>query len=207
VLAAVMTACRHAGLELRTVTLGQIGLGAAGFGIATLAADGGVRRVLATDPSRQACEHAAAHPRIEISDLDTLLREADVVVANTGKQGLIQPHMVRAGQVILALSNPFPEIEPEAAIAAGAAYASDGRIVNNVLGYPGIFRGALLAGAREINLEMKLAAARAIAELSEAAALVPDALDRRVHDHVAQAVRDAADLSGVAHPERAPLGL
>ncbi len=206
VLAAVMTVCRHAGLDLRTVTLGQIGLGAAGFGIATLAADGGLRRVLATDPSRQACEHAAANPRIEISDLDTVLREADVVVANTGKQGLIQPHMVRPGQVILALSNPVPEIEPEAAIAAGAAYASDGGIVNNVLGYPGIFRGALLAGAREINLEMKLAAAGAIAELSEAAALVPDALDRTVHEHVAQAVLGAAQRSGVAHPERAPFG-
>ena len=207
VLAAVMTACRHVGLELNAVTVGQIGLGAAGFGIAALAADSGVRRVLATDPSRQACEHAARHPRIEISDLHTLLRDADVVVANTGQQGLIQPHMVRAGQVILALSNPEPEIEPEAAIAAGAAYASDGRIVNNVLGYPGIFRGALLAGAREINLEMKLAAARAIAELSEAADLVPDALDRTVHDHVAQAVREAAERSGVAHPERAPFGL
>jgi len=106
VLAAVMTACRHVGLELNAVTVGQIGLGAAGFGIATLAADSGVRRVLATDPSRQACEHAATHPRIEISDLQTLLRDADVVVANTGQQGLIHPHIVRAGQVILALSNP-----------------------------------------------------------------------------------------------------
>ena len=54
--------------------------------------------------------------------------------------------MIRAGQVILALTNPDPEIEPEAAEAAGAAFAADGRSVNNVLGYPGIFRGALQAG-------------------------------------------------------------
>ena len=56
--------------------------------------------------------------------------------------------MVRPGQVILALTNPVPEIEPDAALAAGAAFAADGTSVNNVLGYPGIFRGAL-AGRRD----------------------------------------------------------
>ena len=79
--------------------------------------------------------------------------------------------------------------------------------MNNVLGYPGIFRGALLAGAREINLPMKLAAAEAIADLTHESELVPDALDRTVHERVAQSVRDAAVQSGVAHPERAPAGL
>jgi malate dehydrogenase (oxaloacetate-decarboxylating) len=206
VLAALMTACDKVGIELHEATVGQIGLGAAGYGIAALAADSGIRRVLATDPSRPARAHAAEHPRIEVCDLDTLLHEADVVVATTGQPGFIEPHMVRPGQVILALSNPVPEIEPEAAVAAGAAFASDGRIVNNVLGYPGIFRGAFLAGAHVINLEMKLAAARALSELSIEPALVPDPLDRRVHDHVAEAVREAARRSGVAHPEQAPLG-
>jgi malate dehydrogenase (oxaloacetate-decarboxylating) len=79
--------------------------------------------------------------------------------------------------------------------------------VNNVLGYPGIFRGALLAGAEGINLEMKLAAARAIAGLTAKAELVPDVLDPAVHETVAKAVRDAAVASGIAHPERAPAGL
>ncbi|HEX3541552.1 MAG TPA: NAD(P)-dependent oxidoreductase [Acidimicrobiales bacterium] len=207
VLAAVITACRQVGVELKAATVGQIGLGAAGFGIAALAADSGIHRVLATDPSPLACEHAATHPRIEIVDLDTVLRDADVVIATTGKAGLIQPAMVRPGQVILALSNPSPEIAPEIAIAAGAAFAADGRSVNNVLAYPGIFRGAFLAGAETINLEMKLAASRAIADLSDASTLIPDVLDRSVHDHVARAVRDAAELSGVAHPERAAVGL
>jgi malate dehydrogenase (oxaloacetate-decarboxylating) len=109
--------------------------------------------------------------------------------------------------VILALSNPDPEIAPEAAEAAGAALAADGRSVNNVLGYPGIFKGALQAGARRIDLEMKLAAARTIAELAGDDELVPDALDQHVHDAVARAVREAAALSGAARPELASVGL
>ncbi len=71
------------------------------------------------------------------------MAEADLVVATTGRPGLIEPEMIRRGQVILALTNPDPEIEPEQAEAAGAAFAADGRSVNNVIGYPGIFRGAL----------------------------------------------------------------
>lgn len=206
-LAAVITACRQVGLELEKATVGQIGLGAAGYGIAALIADGGVRRVLATDPSPDACRFASSNHPIEIVDLATVMAEADVVVATTGKPGLIPPSMVRPGQVILALSNPYPEIDPDDAMAAGAAFAADGRIVNNVLGYPGIFRGALLAGARQINLAMKLAAARALASASHPPELVPDPLDRAVHEQVAQAVVEAATATGVAHPERAPSGL
>ena len=96
------------------------------------------------------------------------------------------------------MTNPSPEIEPEAALAAGAAFAADGTSVNNVLGYPGIFRGALMANARAINLEMKRAAAWALAGLTVESELVPDVLDRAVHDSVAAAVRQAAIDSGVA---------
>jgi malate dehydrogenase (oxaloacetate-decarboxylating) len=135
--------------------------------------------------------------------MERVMAEADVVVATTGRRGLIEPTMIRPGQVILALTNPDPEIEPELAEAAGAAFAADGRSVNNVLGYPGIFRGALQAGAAGINVEMKLAAAQAIAELAQGEELVPNALDQRVHDAVAEAVRNAATTSGIARPERA----
>jgi malate dehydrogenase (oxaloacetate-decarboxylating) len=127
------------------------------------------------------------------------MREADVVVATSGRPGLIPPDLVRNGQVVLALTNPEPEITPDAALAAGAAFAADGTSVNNVLGYPGIFHGALLAGAREINLEMKRAAAWALAGLTVESELVPDVLDLKVHDAVAQAVRTAAIDSGVAN--------
>ncbi len=205
-LAAVIVACRQAGLKLEDETVGQIGLGAAGFGIASLMVDGKARRVLASDPNEETHERARKKG-IEITDMETLMSEADVVVATTGVSGLIKPEMVREGQVVLALTNPYPEIEPEDAIEAGAAFAADGTDVNNVLGYPGIFRGALLAGAGEINLEMKLAAAETLANLAEGSNLIPDTLDPNVHEQVADAVRKAAVESGVARPDRTPMGL
>ena len=201
-LAALMVACRYAGIELASATVGQLGLGAAGFGIAALMVDAGVRRVMAFDPLEASHARARAHG-VEISTMERVMAEADVVVATTGRPGLIPPEMIRPGQVILALTNPDPEIEPEVAEAAGAAFAADGRSVNNVLGYPGIFRGALRAGASGINVAMKLAAAQAIAELAGDGELVPNALDHRVHDAVAEAVRQAAVESGIARPERA----
>ncbi|HET9094971.1 MAG TPA: NAD(P)-dependent oxidoreductase, partial [Solirubrobacteraceae bacterium] len=200
-LAALIAACRQADMRLDEAVVGQIGLGAAGFGIATLIHDAGVKRVLASDPNSAAQEHARARG-IEITDLDTLMREADVVVATSGKPGLIRPEMVRPGQVIFALTNPAAEIDPEVALAAGAAFAADGTSINNVLGYPGIFKGALLAGAREINLEMKRAAAWALAGLTVSSELIPEMLDRTVHDVVTEAVRQAAVDSGVADLER-----
>ena len=201
-LAAVMVACRYAGIELGSATVGQLGLGAAGFGIASLMVEGGVKRVIAFDPLEASHARAQAHG-VEVSTMEQVMAEADVVVATTGRPGLIEPGMIRAGQVILALTNPDPEIEPEVAESAGAAFAADGRSVNNVVGYPGIFRGALQAGAAGINVEMKLAAAQAIAELARGDELVPNALDQGVHDAVAHAVRTAAVRSGIARPERA----
>jgi malate dehydrogenase (oxaloacetate-decarboxylating) len=197
--AATIVACRHAGVQLSAATVGQLGLGAAGLGIASLMVQGGAHRVIAFDPREESHARARTHG-VEVTTMERVLEEADVVVATTGRPGLITPEMVRSGQVILALSNPDPEIAPEQAEAAGAAFAADGRSVNNVLGYPGIFRGALQAGAHEINLEMKLAAVRAIADLAGEDQLVPDVLDQRVHDAVAAAVRDAAQRSGSARP-------
>jgi malate dehydrogenase (oxaloacetate-decarboxylating) len=204
--AAAIVSCRHAGIELRAATVGQLGLGAAGFGIASLMVDGGAKRVIAFDPM-EASHARAVEKGIEIASMADVMRQADVVVATTGRPGLIEPSMIRRGQVILALSNPDPEIAPEEAEKAGAAFAGDGRSVNNVLGYPGIFRGALQAGADRINLEMKLAAARAIANLATDDQLVPDALNQDVHEAVARAVREAAISSGVARPELAAAGL
>jgi malate dehydrogenase (oxaloacetate-decarboxylating) len=205
-LAAAIVAARQVDLELRQATVGQLGLGAAGLGIAGLMVEAGVERVIASDPD-EASHEPARERGIEIVEMDEVMSEADVVVATTGQPGLIEGDAVRDGQVILALTNPDPEIRPDDALEAGAAYAADGSIVNNVLGYPGIFRGALLAGAEDIDLEMKLAAARAIADLAERSELVPDALDPNVHEHVAEAVKYAAEQSGAARPELAPPGL
>jgi malate dehydrogenase (oxaloacetate-decarboxylating) len=202
-LAAAIVACRQVEIELPRATVGQLGLGAAGFGIAGLIVDGGAKRVIASDPN-EASHERARDKGIDIGDLDEVMSEADIVVATTGQPGLIDPSMVRDGQVILALTNPDPEIRPDDALAAGAAFAVEGSVVNNVLGYPGIFRGALLAGAEDIDLEMKLAAARALADLAERSELVPDPLDPSVHEQVAEAVREAAERSGAARPELAP---
>jgi malate dehydrogenase (oxaloacetate-decarboxylating) len=205
-LAALIAACRQVDMRLDEAVVGQIGLGAAGFGIATLIHDAGVKRVLASDPNPAAQEQARARG-IEIADIAAVMSEADVVVATSGRPGLITPEMVRAGQVIFALTNPFPEIDPDAAVAAGAAFAADGTSINNVLGYPGIFHGALAAGAREINLEMKRAAAWALAGLTVSSELIPEVLDRNVHAVVSEAVRQAAVDSGVADPQKlAPEG-
>ncbi|MBQ7432958.1 MAG: NAD-dependent malic enzyme, partial [Lachnospiraceae bacterium] len=110
--------------------------------------------------------------------------------------------------IIFACANPTPEIFPEEAKAAGAAVVATGRSdypnqVNNVLCFPGIFRGALDVRASDINDEMKIAAARAIAGLvSEeelhADYILPAAYDKRVKDAVAEAVKEAARKSGVA---------
>ncbi len=201
-IAAAIVACRYADLELAKATVGQLGLGAAGFGIASLMVQGGAGRVMAFDPSESSHDRAEEQG-VEMASMEDIMKEADLVVATTGKPGLIEPSQIREGQVILALTNPDPEIEPEAAQEAGAAFAADGRSVNNVLGYPGIFRGALLAGASEINVEMKLAAARKLADLAQEGEMVPDVLDLDVHQAVAQAVKEAAEESGVARPKLA----
>ncbi len=176
-----------------------MGLGAAGLGIATLNVQAGAAAVLAADPKRTS--HARARERgIEVTSFEDVMARADIVVLTTGVPGLVKPESVRDGQVILALTNPEPEITPAAALAAGAAFAADGSLVNNVLGFPGIFRGALTSGAEAISTGMKLAAARAIAGLTEESELVPDALDPAVHRAVADAVADGRDRRGPRPP-------
>jgi malate dehydrogenase (oxaloacetate-decarboxylating) len=129
------------------------------------------------------------------------MQECEVVIATTGMGGLIKPDMVRKGQIILALSNPYPEIEPDLAIKAGAAFAADGKSVNNVLGFPGILRGAIDSYAPRITDEMYLAAAVCIADQTPPDELVPNPLDKKVHQAVAQAVARKALEQGIARAE------
>ncbi len=205
-LAAILVACDQTGVALSESIVGQVGLGAAGLGIATLDVEAGAAAVIAADPQEESHERARRRG-IEVTTFDDVMARADIVVLTTGVPGLVKPEMVRDGQVILALSNPDPEITPSEALEAGAAFAADGSLVNNVLGFPGIFRGALTSGSEAISTGMKLAAARAIAGLTEESELVPDALDPAVHRAVAEAVADAAKAEGLARPERVPAGL
>ena len=195
-LAALIGATRRVGRQLRECVVGQIGLGAAGIGIARLLMAYGVRDVIGADlnPSaKQMLEGMGGRS----AELPELMQEADIVVATTGVKGLIKPEMVREGQLILALSNPDPEIEPRVALERGAAFAADGKSINNVLGFPGLFKGALDAGASDFTDAMLFAAAETLAMIAPENELVPDALDQNVHATVAEAVAFAARHAGV----------
>ncbi|MBS0394520.1 MAG: NADP-dependent malic enzyme [Proteobacteria bacterium] len=194
VLAALHGVARRVGRRIEDSVIGQIGLGAAGIGIVRLLRAHGVSRVLGAD------RNPAALARLESlggqrATLEQIMAECDVVIATTGVRGLIRPELVRPGQSILALSNPDPEIEPVVALEHGAAFAADGKGINNVLGFPGLFRGALEARAPAFTDRMLMAAAHSLAELAPPNDLVPDALDPKVHAAVADAVRLAAGLS------------
>lgn len=197
VLAALMNATRYVGADLKTLSVGIVGLGAAGNGIARLLKSFGVENIHGTDINAEATKRLSALGGVPMSLVD-LMQKSQVVVTTTGVPNLIKPEMVRARQIILALSNPDPEIKPEAAIQAGAAFAADGRGVNNALAFPGIFKGALNARASRINNRMKIAAAQAIASLanSDRQELVPALLNPDVHKHVTDAVERAALESG-----------
>lgn len=190
-LAALLSATRRVSLDLRSCVVGQIGLGAAGIGIARLLMAYGVRDVIGADlnpGAKQMLEDMGGRT----ADLPELMKQADIVVSTTGVKGLIKPEMVKEGQLILALSNPDPEIEPRVALAQGAAFAADGKSINNVLGFPGLFRGALDAGARTFTDEMLFAAAETLALIAPENELVPDPLNLDVHTAVAEAVAFAA---------------
>jgi malate dehydrogenase (oxaloacetate-decarboxylating) len=190
-LAALINGARHARLDLRESVVGQIGLGAAGNGIARLLRAYGVREIIGTDRNPDAVARFEALGG-RGTTLEPLMQRADIVVATTGVKGLIQPQWVRKGQVIFALSNPEPEIEPVVAREHGAAFAADGKGINNLLAYPGLFKGALDARARHFTDRMLMAGAEAIAAFAHGDELVPDPLDRGLHEKVTEAVRAAA---------------
>lgn len=196
VLAALLNATRFSGLMLSKSVVGVIGLGAAGMGISKLLLSYGVKKVIGTDLNEEACARLVAAGG-EAETLDNVMKKAHVVIATTGCAGLISPEMVRKGSVILALTNPKPEIEPEVAMQAGASFAADGKSVNNALAFPGLFRGALNVRATRINNKMKIAAAQCIAKHAEENELVPSLLHPDVHKDVTAAVERAALESGV----------
>ena len=179
------------GIDLSSCNIGIIGLGAAGAGIAQLLDSFGAKKIFGTDLKQAAMDRLASRGGHPVS-LQAVMQESDVVVATTGVPGLIKPEMVKEGQVILALSNPDPEIDPDLAIACGAKFAADGRTINNALSFPGLFKGALMAGAPRFTDAMKIAAAHAIAGQTKMDNLVPSILDREVHKVVADAVALAA---------------
>lgn len=201
--AALMTAAKRAGVDVRKAKIGQIGLGAAGNAIGKMLMGLSGNPVYGADLNEDAVRRfvEAGGKR---STLSEIMAECDIVLATTGAPNLIKPEMVRKGQIIFALSNPNPEIDPDAALAQGAAFAADGKSVNNVLGFPGIFRGAVDANAPRITHEMLIAAMEALVRMTPSGELLPNPLDKNVHREVARAVAQTAIKQGIARAEYVP---
>ena len=200
VTAALMNALRAVGRSASDVRIGQVGLGAAGLAIARILMHQTGRPVLGADLNPEATQRLESCGGRGAS-LTEVMAECDVVIATTGAPNLIKKEWVRPGQILFALSNPSPEIEPELALEAGAAFAADGKVVNNVLGFPGILRGAVDSGTPKLTVEMYLAAAHAIAEMTPEGDLVPSPLNRAVHRAVARAVVRTAVSQGLARAD------
>lgn len=196
-LAAAINACRLTKQNMKDLKFGQLGLGAAGQAIGRLIQSYTGNPVMGFDINEQAIERFKSFGG-HTGSIDDVMNSCDFVVMTTGRKNLIKKDMIRKGQIIFALSNPYPEIDIEEAREAGAAYALDGTRVNNLLGYPGIFKGSLDVHATRITTGMLLAAAEAIAKCAPGREPVPFVLDKRVHDTVAKAVADAAIIDGVA---------
>jgi malate dehydrogenase (oxaloacetate-decarboxylating) len=195
---AVLAGLGILGRRLEDLVVGQVGLGAAGYTILELLVELGPKAAVACDPSPDAVRRAASLGTRIVASPQDVLREADVVVAATGKADLIDPSWVRKGQVVFALTNPSPEIRPDAALAAGAALASEGAAINNVLAYPGLMKGAIDARAVRFTPAMKIAAAREIARHASADDLMPSPFHKTLHDDVARAVAKAAKAESAA---------
>ena len=199
-IAALLVAANRTGVDINKAVIGQIGLGAAGNAIGRMVMSLTGNPVLGTDLSDDAVTRFVRDGGTK-SSIKEIMSECDVVIATTGSPNLIKPEMVRKGQVILALSNPNAEIDPDLALTHGAVFAADGKSVNNVLGFPGILRGAVDANAPRITNEMLLAAVEVLVRMTPAGELMPNPLDKKVHLEVARAVAQTAMKQGIARAE------
>lgn len=196
-LAALLNACKRVGRRLEDAKIGLIGLGAAGLTIGKFIIKYTGNPALGTARTDVSIKRYVEAGGIA-STFNEIMQKSDIIIGTTGVSGLIPASSIRKGQIIFALSNPYPEITSEQAVAAGAAIAVDGRTVNNLLGYPGIWRGVLDAKAKRITWEMYRAAIHAIASVTGEGELVPNSLEQKVHLMVAHSVARAAIDSGVA---------
>ena len=224
-LAALLNALKVVDKRAEDITVVVVGAGAAGLACADMMLAHGVgdvivcnrRGALYAGAEQLDADRAALALRTNKRGLrgmaDDVLRGADVLVGVSGP-GAVSAAAVRRmapGAIVFAMANPVPEVPPEevrddvAIIATGRSdYPNQ---INNVLAFPGVFKGALEVRARTINEEMKLAAAHAIARVIpedelDTDYIIPSVFNRHVAESVAQAVADAAVTSGVARRER-----
>jgi malate dehydrogenase (oxaloacetate-decarboxylating) len=201
--AALKVIAKRAHVDIDKAIIGQIGLGAAGNAIAKMLMRLTGNPVLGIDLNDISMERFEREGG-KRSSLQEIMSECQIVIATTGRPNLIKPEMIHKGQLILALSNPKPEIDPEEAMERGAIFAADGKSVNNVLGFPGIFRGAVDSRAPRITDEMLIAAVDVLVRETPTGELMPNPLDKKVHREVARAVAETAIRQGIARAEYVP---
>jgi len=223
VLAGLWNALKIVKKDIKDCKIVMSGAGAAGTAICRFLLSAGARNVILLDRAGAIYEGRSenmnwakeeialvTNPDKEKGSMEEVIKEADVFLGISAP-GLLTEEMVRTmarDAVVFAMANPTPEIFPDVAKKAGAAVVATGRSdfpnqINNCLGFPGIFRGALDVRASEINEEMKLAASEALASLISEEELsseniIPEALDPRVVPAVAKAVAEAAGKTGIA---------
>ena len=223
VVSALLNAYKYLGRDLKTASIVINGAGAAGQAIARLLFAYGIKTVVLCDttgaiyegreknmnPYKESIAKVSNHQK-EQGTLAEVIKGKDIFIG-VSAPGSLTPEMIKSmskDPVVMAMANPVPEILPDEAKAAGARIVCTGRSdfpnqVNNLLAFPGIFRGALDVRAKEINEEMKIAAAGAIASLIHESELnetniIASPLDPRVAPTVAAAVAEAALNTGVA---------
>lgn len=222
--AAILNALKVVGKKRGDLKIVVNGAGAAGIAITELILDLHLGSVILCDskgivmegnPRNNAVKEEIAHRTNPIHQSGTLkdaIHNADVFVG-VSQANTVTPEMVRSmdrDPIIFAMANPVPEIMPDAAKEAGAVVVGTGRSdfpnqVNNVLVFPGFFKGLLRVGATKVTQEMKIRAAEALAsvitdEELNADYVLPDAFDERVADAIADAVSAEAVASGVCRP-------
>ncbi|MDD2454296.1 MAG: NAD-dependent malic enzyme [Synergistaceae bacterium] len=223
VLSGIINALKVVGKKIADVKIVMSGAGAAGTAICKFLMSAGAKNVIMCDRSGAIYKGRPEHmnwakeeladltnPNGEKGSIGDVMKGADVFLGLSGP-GIIDQEMVKGmapKAIIFAMANPTPEIYPDEAIAAGAAVVATGRSdypnqINNCLGFPGIFRGALDVRASVINEEMKLAAAYALAGLIPDEELrddriITEVMDDRVVPAIASAVAEAARKTGVA---------
>lgn len=222
VAAAVINALRVVGKKIEDCSVVFSGAGAAGIAIAKLLISQGIKSVIMCDSKGIICKgderlNSAKQAIAEFTNterktgtLADAMKGADIFIG-VSAPGIVTEDMVRSmakDPIVLPMANPTPEIMPDLALRAGAAVVGTGRSdfpnqINNVLCFPGLFRGALDCRASDINEEMKIAASKAIASLVSdeelnAEYILPKAFDERVGKTVAEAVMKAAKDTGVA---------
>jgi malate dehydrogenase (oxaloacetate-decarboxylating) len=231
VLAAIINALTVVNKKPENVKVVIGGAGAAGVAIAKLLLSAGFSRLIICDSkgiisqdrsglnaSKQELAKITNKQNISGTVADAI-KESDLFIGVSGP-GTVSSNMIETmaqDAIVFAMANPVPEIYPDEAKRAGAVVIGTGRSdfpnqINNVLAFPGIFRGALEVQATDINEEMKIAAAHAIADLVSPGELtadycIPGAFDNRVAAQVAAAVAGAAIKTGVARAKMDPVAL